>query len=290
MAESLELRAHAKVNLVLEVTGTRDDGYHEIDTILQTISLHDTVTLRPDGGGALTVAGVHASGVPTDAANLALRARDALGLVTGRFFERVAIHIEKRIPAAGGLGGGSADAAAVLRGLQRLYPEILEAELLAAAAAIGSDEPALVLGGTVRARGRGERVESLPPLPEHGVLLFLPGETIPEKTARMFRALDVLPWDSGSVAGAWPATARNEFRAADVYNSFERVAFDLFPGLSVLWERLEAKLQQPVRLAGAGPTLFWVGRAQETRSIAERCLGLPCEVVQAVTVGSPWTR
>lgn len=288
--ETLTALAPAKVNLVLEVTAKRPDGYHEIDTVLQTLALADEVSLSRGDGPRVAVAGPYADGTPTDESNLAWQAAAALADRVRRDTEGLSIALEKRIPAAGGLGGGASDAATTLRLLQRWWPEATEDDLLAAASTVGSDEPFFLAGGTARARGRGERVSALPPLDEHGVMLFIAPETLERKTARMFAALGELPFDDGSVSAAFAARRAGPLNSADIYNAFERVAFDLFPGLAALWEELEERVGAPVRLSGAGPTLFWIGPAGEAASVAARAAGAPCQVIETRTAGSQWQR
>jgi 4-diphosphocytidyl-2-C-methyl-D-erythritol kinase len=268
--------------------GARPDGYHELDTVVQTIGLYDLVTVALGDGPPVTLRGPHAAGVPIDDTNLAVKALRALAARTGEPAGRWTITIEKRIPAAGGLGGGSADAAAVLRAFGRLW-RVPESVLVEVAASVGSDEPALVLGGTVRARGRGERVVRLTPLPEHDVVLFLSPQTIERKTARMFAALDALPVDSGAVAARFAAQPPRRFESQDVANSFERVAFDVFPGLAARWEDIEARTGEAIRLSGAGPTLFWIGPAGQGARMASRAAGADCEAVVTSTEANPWT-
>jgi 4-diphosphocytidyl-2-C-methyl-D-erythritol kinase len=285
----LSAPAPAKINLVLEVIGRREDGYHEIDTVLQTLELADTVTLRPNRHPGISASGPFAVGTPLDASNLAWRAAEALAKRRGLTFD-FEIELDKRVPAAGGLGGGASDAATVLRLLQRLWPGTTDEDLLEAAAEVGSDEPALVFGGTVRALGRGEHVTPLPPLARHGVVLFIPPDTIEHKTARMFAALDALPFDDGAVADAFAGRMPGALTGADVHNSFERVAFDLFPALAGLWEQLEQRIEEPVRLAGAGPTLFWIGPTHHAGQVAALAGGLACTTIGTATAGSLWTR
>ncbi|MGI8927309.1 MAG: hypothetical protein ACR2HN_11800, partial [Tepidiformaceae bacterium] len=160
--------------------------------------------------------------------------------------------------------------------------------LLAAAAAVGSDSPFFLAGGTARARGRGERVTPLPTLPRHGVVLFLPPETLELKTVRAFAALALHPYDAGGVTAAFAAASPPAFSSADVHNAFERVAFDLFPGLARLWEALEARTGGPIRLAGAGPTLFWIGPEARTAAIAAAGEGLACTTIPTATAGPLW--
>ena len=154
--------AHAKVNLFLRVLGRRDDGYHDIETLILPVSLHDVITVRPASELSVEVSGPAAPGVPDGDANLALRAARALAAEAGGpASERGArISIEKRIPVAAGLGGGSADAAATLRALDELWGLGGDEDVLGRVALdVGSDVPALLLGEPAYVRGRGEIVE-----------------------------------------------------------------------------------------------------------------------------------
>jgi 4-diphosphocytidyl-2-C-methyl-D-erythritol kinase len=154
-------RAHAKLNVFLRVLGRRDDGYHEIETLIVPISLHDVVTVEPAEDLTVEVHGPAAEGVPSDDRNLALGAASALAAEAGGAVPIGArISIEKRIPVAAGLGGGSADAAATLLLLDELWGTSLDVDRLSRAAlAVGSDVPALLLGEPAYARGRGDLVE-----------------------------------------------------------------------------------------------------------------------------------
>ena len=291
MPDVLSGLAPAKVNLTLEVGGTRPDGFHDLTSILQTLALADEVTLRPAASMAMEVTGPFAAGTPLDASNLAWRAVDALAGALGREPEPFHIRIVKHIPAAGGLGGGASDAATVLHLLARRWPEAGEEALATAAAAVGSDEPFLLAGGTALVEGRGERVTPLADLPEHGVVLFIPPDTLPNKTATLFRALDRdgridEPTVSTSLARRLPVRVTG----ADLYNSFERVAFDCFPGLAGLWEQLEARTGEAIRLAGAGPTLFWIGPREAVDGVVSAAGGLDCTVIPTTTAGSLWRR
>ncbi|MBA4180284.1 MAG: 4-(cytidine 5'-diphospho)-2-C-methyl-D-erythritol kinase [Anaerolinea sp.] len=284
MAERLTGQAPAKLNLVLEVTARRDDGYHEVDTVLQTLELADEVGVVLTGGRGVQVDGPYARGTPTGDSNLAWRAAAGLAQHLGRDTRGLGIRLTKRIPPAAGLGGGASDAATVLRLLQAPWGAT-EGQLLEVANSIGSDEAFFLVRGTARARGRGELVTPLPPLARHGVVLFIPPETIEQKTARMFAALDRLPVDAGGVAETFARRAAGPFRGADVYNSFERVAFDVFEGLGELWAELEDRTGEPIRLAGAGPTLFWIGAEHVTPVVAAAAEGLACTVIETATAG-----
>ncbi|MEX0781322.1 MAG: 4-(cytidine 5'-diphospho)-2-C-methyl-D-erythritol kinase [Dehalococcoidia bacterium] len=288
MPEPLTAPAPAKINLVLEVLGKREDGYHDIATVIQTLELADVVTLNFDCEPGLTVTGRFASGTPADAGNLVTRAANELGRIVGRDGGSLHITLDKRIPAAGGLGGGASDAGTILRLLHRAWHEVTDGQLLESGIAVGSDVAFFLIGGTARATGRGERVQSLPDIVEHGVVLFVPPDTLERKTARLFAALDELPFDDGSVAGAFVANPPERLSSADIFNAFERVAFDMFPGLATLWEDLENRIGEPIRLAGAGPTLFWIGPPGEAASVAARAQGLPCTVIETRTSPSLW--
>lgn len=288
MAVELQGRAPAKVNLTLEVLGRREDGYHELRSVLQTLALSDSVVLRLGSAAAgVHVTGPFAAGTPADETNLAWRA--ATLLLPGDELARLELRLEKQIPPAGGLGGGASDAATVLR-LLGLYRGIDDGALLEAANRLGSDEAALILGGTVLLSGRGDVVRPLPPLPAHDVVLFVPAATVAAKTATMFAALGRQPFDDGSVTRAFAVGRAGVVHSQDVYNAFERVAFDVFPGLAALWAELEERVGAAVRLAGAGPTLFWIGSPGRGAGIAEAARGAACTIITTCTEGSLWRR
>jgi 4-diphosphocytidyl-2-C-methyl-D-erythritol kinase len=282
MPEVLSGPAHAKVNLVLEVLGKREDGYHDIDTILQEIELADRVSIEPAAEWRIEVTGPRAAGTPADESNLALKAAMLLAERVNSSFPCL-IRLEKHIPAAGGLGGGASDAAAALGLLASAWPSTRIGEIVEVAEAIGSDEAFFLHGGTARARGRGEQINQLQPLPAHDVVLFVPPQTIERKTARMFAELGKHEFDVGRVAERFAAHPPAVFGSADVFNAFERVAFDLFPWLAELWQDLEQRIGEPVRLAGAGPCLFWIGPSGEGSRIAAACTGAACEVIATHT-------
>lgn len=284
MAEAV--LAPAKINLVLEVLGRRSDGYHEIDTVLQTLALADRVSISEvatSSDAGVVVSGPRSDGVPADRSNLAWKAAVLLAERLRRDSSRLRVFIEKHIPPAGGLGGGSSDAAAVLRLLARAWPEATEDDLLDVATRVGSDEAFFLAGGTARAQGRGERVTKLAPLAHHGVVLFIPSATLERKTAQLFERLGRLPFDHSYRTSRFVAGPRGEFSASDLYNSFERVAFDVFPGLGDLRRSIESRIGGEVRLSGAGPTMFWIGPASATERVAALAAGVDCAVVATRT-------
>ena len=180
--------APAKINLYLHVTGRRADGYHELDSWVVFSSIGDTISVRPSDGVSLDVAGPFAGDVPTTGDNLACRAARSLAEAIDRS-DGVAIRLTKTLPVAAGIGGGSADAAAVLRALLRLWGVTPDRALLAdVAARIGADVPACVRSDSCFMGGIGDRLVSAPPVTGCPVVLANPGVPVP--TASVFRARD----------------------------------------------------------------------------------------------------
>ena len=187
--EEITLLACAKLNLSLDVTGKRPDGYHEMKTVMVSISLCDELTLRLTDDGAVR-ARCSLPYVPTDGSNLACRAARLFLDRTGRPELGAELDIRKRIPVGAGMAGGSTDAAAVLRGLNALFGAPLDAPALAALGGeLGSDVPYCLTGGTALATGRGEVLSPLPPMPDCAVVVCKP--YFPISTPMLFSRLDL---------------------------------------------------------------------------------------------------
>ena len=278
--QKLVIKAYAKVNLALEVLGRRPDGYHEIASILQTIDLYDTLSFEPASELKLDCPPELASET-----NLVMRAARQLKQVSA-YRQGAHITLEKGIPVAGGLGGGSSDAAAALHGLNRLWGLGLARERLAAiAAGLGSDVSFFVYGGTALARGRGERISPLPPLAEHWLVLLHPNLPIPEgKTARLYSRLNPTHFSEGEATVRLFASLSSELDISLLYNVFEKVAFDFFPGLSDYRQRFLEAGAPSVHLAGSGPTLFTMLKQKEPA--AEICRRLEAQGLEAYLAGT----
>ena len=178
-------KAYAKLNLTLEVGEKRPDGYHELISVMTSATLHDTVTVEK--ADAITLL-CDRTDLPTDGRNLAVKAAQAFFETTG-IKGGCHISLEKRIPSEAGLGGGSSDAAAVLRALRNLYaPDMPTEELEAIGTRVGSDVPYCVRGGTVLCRGRGEQMTTLPPMPSCWYVIVKPEEAFP--TGKMYGEID----------------------------------------------------------------------------------------------------
>lgn len=287
MVSERSVRAPAKINLMLQVTGRRSDGYHEIDTILQELALADTVSISFGAGTGLSIVGPRADGVPADRTNLVWDAADALAGIAGRSTDGLSMRIKKEIPAAAGLGGGSSDAAAVLQLLAEEWG-LDRGDVSQAAARIGSDPPFFVRGGLARAQGRGEAITPIAGLPEHDVVLFVSAQSLQNKTSTLFKALGRFPFDNPGLVNRFLERRREALTSDDLSNSFERVAFEVFPDLKQLRSELHRSIGGPVRLAGAGPTLFWIGPVGGAPEILRLTAGAPCDRIATRT--SAWRK
>ena len=188
--EQIAERAYAKLNLSLDVTEKRPDGYHEMVMLMQTVSLCDELTLCFEGTGVTARSNLRY--VPNDERNLAVRAARRYLDAVGESERGLRIDMKKRIPVGAGMGGGSADAAAVLRALERYFGARLGRErLIELAAAIGSDVAFCLVGGTALATGRGETLKALSPLPACRFVIVKPSFAV--STPELFRKLDSTP-------------------------------------------------------------------------------------------------
>ncbi|HEX5939862.1 MAG TPA: 4-(cytidine 5'-diphospho)-2-C-methyl-D-erythritol kinase [Dehalococcoidia bacterium] len=256
---SVRALAPAKINWTLEVIGRREDGFHELRSVLQTVSLCDDITVAESDELRLEVTGLLSGlhGLPVEQ-NLAVRAYEALATELERD-EPVTITIEKRVPASAGLGGGSSDAAAVMRALLALWDEQLpQARLRELAADIGSDVPFFVECGTVMAAGRGEELTILSEAPRKEIVLLTRTHDAPDKTASMFGALEAQDYLDGAASLALASIFNHRVPYGDrqLVNSFERPARLRFPGLAEDARALEEATGRQAHLAGSGPSLF----------------------------------
>lgn len=267
--KELRLNAYAKVNLALDVLGKRDDGYHDIETVLHTLELHDTVILREADHG-ITVLCDH-NAVPSDVQNLVFRTAQLVRETYG-VDRDIQIEIQKRIPPASGLGGGSSDAAVTLLGLAQMWKLRLDnRELMGLAAQIGSDVPFFLVGGAALATGRGERVQYLHTLPTTWVVLACPN--IEVSTAWAYRELDLNGIRERPNTQALIAALRGESVAEvarNLGNVFERLISSRYPPVADVKARLLQAGALGASLTGTGPVVFGLfGRESEARKAAE---------------------
>lgn len=226
------MRAHAKLTLSLRVTGVRGDGYHLLDAEMVTLDVHDRLTVWPSDTTELTAVGPYADGVPLDATNLVARALELAGR-TAR------VQIDKQIPHGGGLGGGSTDAAAMLRWAGWAPTP----QALVLAATVGADVPYCLAGGRARVRGIGEIIDPLPP-EHHTVTLVIPPLHV--STPAVYQAWDHLGGPT-----------------ADGPNDLEPAAVHLYPELDLWRTKIAEATGTAPTLAGSGATWFLRGEHEE---------------------------
>jgi 4-diphosphocytidyl-2-C-methyl-D-erythritol kinase len=256
----LEVSAAAKVNLTLEVLGRRGDGYHEIATVMQTVDLADKLVLEDADGLELRT---QAPGLPTDGGNLALRAAVALR-DAARVSGGVRIALDKRIPIAAGLGGGSTDAAAILVGLNRLWRLRWPAgRLEEVAVTLGMDVPFFLRGGAALGTGRGERLR---PLETMGMSMVLVNPGLAVSTAETYGRVTSTMWTRGEHAQAM-LTALKSRRAARIadhlFNSLEAAAGPAGRAVTKVKAALLAAGALGAAMSGSGPTVFGIARSWE---------------------------
>jgi 4-diphosphocytidyl-2-C-methyl-D-erythritol kinase len=281
-AGRLVVRCPAKVNLHLEVLGRRPDGYHEVRTLLAAVGVWDTLIMEPgDEGVGLEVrpAGV----APAGEDNLVVRAARQLQRRSGtRLGARLILH--KRIPVAGGMGGGSSNAAAALVGLNQLWGLGAGlAELQAMASALGADVPFFLLGGVAWGTGRGDELQALPNLPPWWVVL-LPGP-VPVSTAEVYASLGAPPLRPAPPSPIYDCVRRGgSLPLESCRNDLEPAVMERFPEVR---ERLEALAGEHPRLAmlsGSGGTVFaLLDDEAGARACAGRCAGRGALVAPLLT-------
>lgn len=232
---AMQVRSYAKINWSLRVTGRRADGFHDLETVFQAVSLYDTLTFTPAETLTLTC---DDPSIPTDGTNLVLRAARALGAPP------VAIHLGKRIPAGGGLGGGSSNAATTLVTLARMFA--LNTPLAELALSLGSDVPFFLAGGTAYATGRGEVLTALPHAAGTPLLLLMPEERVLTKEA--FAGLRRFSAPIG-------IERASRLLAEDLVNDFEESVFAKLPRLAALKQRLIAAGAAWAGMSGSGSTI-----------------------------------
>lgn len=283
---SLRLPSFAKVNWSLQILGKRPDGYHEIQTILQTISLHDDLIFERGESDGITLS-CDDPEIPTGNENLVFRAAQTLA---ARFSvsDSVHIHLVKRIPTRGGLGGGSSNAAVTLLALTRLWKlDVSTDQLAVIASSLGADVPFFLRGGCALATGIGTDLSSLPDDKDKHLIVIHPQASI--STADAYEALNApaltsnnpIPILSGSFEEATPQDSLRVLR-----NDFEPAIFDMEPEIERAKLALLQAGAQSALLAGSGSSVFgiFVDRAAQQRALNEIQLEVGWRVFDCVTV------
>ena len=264
---SITVPAYAKLNLTLDILGKRDDGYHEMQMVMQTVSLHDDVTVTLTDGKGITCR-VDGAALPCDERNLAVKAARAFCEAMD-YGGGIDIALIKRIPSEAGMAGGSADAAAVLRALNRHYDYPFSIYALAELGAeVGSDVPFCTLGGTVLCQGRGERLRKLPDLPETLFVVCKPD--FPVSTPELYRRLDetaiarrpdhtameaaIVQGDVGAIAG-------------QLCNVFEPVVTEKHLELNYIKSLMNSYGALGFAMSGSGPSVYAIAPSFEYAAV-----------------------
>lgn len=281
MREDIIEKAYAKINISLDVTARRSDGYHDMAMIMQTVSLCDDVRLSFCEGETIS-ARTNLHFIPGDERNLAVRAAKKYFEATDEPERGLCIHIHKRIPVGAGMGGGSADAAAVLRGLNRAFDNRLSAERLEELAAeVGSDVAFCVRGGTMLAHGRGELLSELPDMPKCIFVICKPQFSI--STPELFRKLDQVSLRRHpDTAGLISALEQGNLRelSCRMYNVFEDVNDRRMRTVAAIKSVLIDKGALGAVMTGTGSAVFGVfsdkTEAEGAREELKREYGFCC--------------
>jgi len=258
MKRSVRLPAFAKINLCLHVLGRRPDGYHELRTIFQAISLHDTLELSLSDSPGITLE-TNDSALPLGRENLVYRALEAIGGEIG-FRGGVHARLEKRIPVARGLGGGSSDAAAALIGMLRLTKKRVPLErLMEIGASLGADVPFFLFGGRALATNRGDEIYPLTDAPKRSILVISPqGIGVSTKDAYQWVSEELT--NRPKPPNIWGFCALCWSRPGSVSNDFEGAVFSRHPRLGEIRAGLLKRGAADAALAGSGSAVFGVFR------------------------------
>ncbi len=252
--QEIKVISPAKVNLFLNILKKRSDGYHEVETILQAIELYDELSLI-ERDQRVEVVCLKNMG-PCGKANLAYHAANAI-LESCKIKRGVRIEIRKRIPVAGGLGGGSSNAAATLVGLNKLWGlNLSREELMKLAASVGVDVPFFISGGRAVGKGRGDRITSLTSWQHFWLILLLPKFSV--LTQYAYQNLDLTNGKS-QLRTALSHLKKSNFRKA-LYNRFEEVITREYPAIGTMKDKLKSFGAEGVLMSGSGPAVFGIVR------------------------------
>ncbi len=282
-------KAYAKINIFLDVISKHQDGFHDILSIMHAVSLFDTVTVRAQRSKKrVIILRTNGANLPTDNRNIAYRAAEAF-LDKSKICSEINIEINKNIPIGAGLAGGSSDAAAVLRALDKIYPVLDFASLLEIAAELGSDVPFCLLGGTAVCSGRGEQMTSVAS-PELNIVIAIGDRSV--ETAKAYAALDELYSDFSERKGK---SSFNEVLSATQKGAFSDFLYNIFEDVAAT-EVLELKKRfielsaTASLMSGSGPSVFGIFEDEKTAAQAyETLLSDGYRAYLAKSVLPPWT-
>lgn len=258
MRDTVELKALAKINLGLDVLGRRKNGYHDVRMVMQTIYLYDNVTLKKTEEPGIQVE-TNLFYLPVDEENIAYKAAELLIDEFG-ITEGIHITLDKHIPVAAGMAGGSSNAAAVLVGMNRLFKlGLSQQDLMERGVSLGADVPYCVMRGTVLAEGIGEVLTPLPPLPKCYVLIAKPGISVSTKV--VYEKLDSKPIDDHpDIDGIIEGLEEQDIKkvAASMGNVLEKVTIEAYPVIERIKNAMKEAGALNAMMSGSGPTVFGI--------------------------------
>lgn len=256
--KSIKLKAYGKINLGLDVLGKRDDGYHDLDMIMQSVDLHDVITITKNDSGEITVKS-STSKIPNDKSNLAYRAAKLL-MEEFNIEKGVEIEIEKNIPISGGMAGGSADCAAVLKGMNKLFKlKLTEQQLMARGVRLGADVPFCIMGKTARAEGIGEVLTPIPNKLKGYLVIAKPPISV--STGFAYGQIDkVKIKNRPDTEGIIEAIKENDLNslAKTICNVFEEVTIPEHKEIEEIKTKLKDCGALNAMMSGSGPTVFGI--------------------------------
>ncbi len=270
-SRTVNVRAYAKINIGLHILGKRTDGFHDIETVFHQINLYDTIALH-EADSDITFRCDDPT-LPIDATNLCIRAARLLMDITGSA-NGVEIHLQKRIPVGAGLGGGSSDAAAVLKGMRKLFGlDISNAELRTLAASLGSDAPFFIDGGSAYATGRGELLETLDLDIPAWILVATPPVSI--STAWAYSAVN--PTNSTTAREDLRTVLTEYFRRHDALcsrlrNDFEPIVFEHYPEVAAIKHQMLDAGADVALMSGSGSSVFGLFQDEQRAQATEEQL------------------
>ncbi|WP_188207368.1 4-(cytidine 5'-diphospho)-2-C-methyl-D-erythritol kinase [Alkalibacillus aidingensis] len=279
-------KASAKINLTLDILHKRDDGYHEVEMVMTMIDLYDRLTFERLNENKIVIES-ESRYVPDDRRNLAYQAAELFKKKTN-ITDGVRIIIDKNIPVAAGLAGGSSDAAATIRGMNRLFNQRLTSkEMEQIGEEIGSDVPFCIKGGTQLARGRGEKLQEIPPLPSCYVVLAKPN--IGVSTKEVYSRVNLNELKHPKTNSLLSALKEENFNQVCKYleNVLEPITIDMHKEIAHIKERMVKSDAEGVLMSGSGPTVFAL-TVQETKAerIYNSLRGFCSEVYVVRSLGS----
>ena len=269
--EKMELRALGKINLGLDVLGRRENGYHDVRMVMQTVYLYDLITLEKKEEPGIELA-TNLSFLPVNENNLAYRAAKLLA-DEFQIREGIRITLEKHIPVAAGMAGGSSNAAAVLYGMNRLFSlGLTEEQLMERGVTLGADVPYCILRGTVLAEGIGEILTPLPPLPRCYILLAKPPVNV--STKMVYEKLDSCQIPAHpDIDGLMDGLKNQDLEkvASSMGNVLEKVTIEEYPVIDKIKQVMKENGALNAMMSGSGPTVFGIYRERaKARAAAAR--------------------